>query len=102
MKKLLFALAIVGLIATNTMQADRGGAFVGGFFAGALTGALVAGATECNDYVYYDASVYDRFYPETTRYGMYDYPAYEYYPGYAYGVDVPVYLYPAGYYYAYY
>ncbi len=109
MKKNNLALAImlgVSLLATATMTARGDGAFAGGFFAGVFTGAVVAGAAYddgcCYDSpIYIDSPVYDVYYPETTRYGVYDYPTYKYYPGYAYSVDIPVYMYPAGYYYAY-
>ena len=102
MKNTIKALLISALfLAIPTIQAGRGGAIAGGFFAGALTGALLSNAAYNSDYAYYDTPVYDRYYPESTRYGVYDYPAYSYYPGYAYAVDMPAYVYPAGYEYAY-
>ena len=62
-----------------------------------LAGALISDAAYGDGVYYYDAPVYDYMYPESTLYGVYDYPAYSYYPGYAYAVDMPAYMYPAGY-----
>lgn len=106
---LLIVLLGVSLFASLPIQAGRGGAVAGGFFAGVLTGAVIAGAASSYDdgccdeelQVYYDSPVYEAYWPESTNYGVYDYPTYKYYPGYAYSVDIPVYMYPAGYYYAY-
>ena len=102
MKKNL-ALAILALgiafFTNNSIQAGRGGAFAGGFFAGALTGAAIANASSY-DTVYYDSPVYEMGYPEM-QYGWQDYPTYTYYPRYGYTVEIPAYMYPAGYYYAY-
>ena len=80
------ALAVMAALSIgSTIHAGRGGAIAGGIFAGALTGALIANAASSD--AYYDTPVYEAYYPETTRYGVYDYPTYVYYPGYAYNVE---------------
>ncbi len=104
MKKSILAVILLmgaSIFTTQTMQAGRGGAFAGGLFAGVVAGSILANAAYDEGAYYGDLPVYDVYYPETTRYGVYDYPAYVYYPGYAYSVDVPVYMYPDGYEYAY-
>lgn len=99
---LLLALVLgISLFASYNVRAGRCGAIAGGIFAGALAGALISEAAYGDGVYYYDAPVYDYMYPESTLYGVYDYPAYSYYPGYAYAVDMPAYMYPAGYEYAY-
>lgn len=104
MKRNIIALMamIVLCLTTSQVQSGRGGAFAGGFFAGALTGGLLANAADDgSSYAYYDTPVYDAYYPETTGWGAWDYPAYSYYPVYAYSVDTPAYVYPRGYVWAY-
>lgn len=109
-KNVMNAVIMLGtlFLASLTMNLDarcrrgNGGAAAAGFFAGALTGAAIAGAAYNSEPAYYDTPVYEIGYPYDTVYGVYDYPTYAYYPEYAYAVDMPAYLYPRGYYYAYY
>lgn len=98
----LVMLGIVFLAASFTQNAearrccDRR-ASAAGFFAGALTGAAIAGAA-CGEPAYYDTSVYEVRYPIRRQRALYvyDYPTYVWNPQYAYGVDTPAYLYPRG------
>lgn len=95
------AFLLIALLAGFDAEARRsrrcchGGAAAAGFFAGAFTGAALAGAYDRAYYV--DMPTYEMVYPGAPILA-YDYPTYVYTPVYAY--PDTLYTYP-GYYFAY-